>query len=359
VKHRPTIVQHSFGAPGSGGPVTALSRLLASDLSQKYDFVPLHQDCAAGGIDVSMLRRWVRTLRRVKPDLVHVRGLGNEGFHGALAARLAGCPRVLVSVHGTVRDLNAPHSLRRQVVARGLEPATLRFASDIVTVCRATAERSFLDPYRRKLVGVVPNGVRVQSKTPGHGDGVRLELGLGPDDVALIVVGRLTVEKGHLVLARALARLDAERARMVLLVVGDGPDRAQIESSYRSVEGLRVMMLGQRQEVSRLLSAADVFVFPTLHENLSNALLEGMAAGLPVIASRVGGNVEVLEGGGGTLVPPAESAPLADAIAELMNDPSARLSRGQIARRVVNERYTLAHMVAGWDEVYERILGTH
>jgi len=123
---RPIVVQHSFGDPNSGGPITALGRILDSSLASKYEFVRMHQPSTAKPVDVRLLRQWVSFLRRVQPDLVHVRGLGNEGFRAALAARLAGCPRILVSIHGTVRDLNVPTSPRRTALVRLVEPATLR-----------------------------------------------------------------------------------------------------------------------------------------------------------------------------------------------------------------------------------------
>lgn len=356
---RPVVVQHSFGDPGTGGPIGALQRLLDSPLGERYDFVRMHQEGAAGGIDHRMLRRWASMLREVRPDLVHVRGLGNEGFHGALAARMARVPAVLVSIHGTVRDLTATSSSRREVLVRGIEPATLAMASDVVTVCRAMAERPFLDFWRGKLRAVVPNGIDLAASSSATAlrAATRASLGLDPDCVALGVVGRLSYEKGHADLAAA-ARLLAPDVlgRVTLVLVGDGPDRAQIAADYDAVPGLKTLHLGRRHDVPELLGALDVFVFPTLHENLSNALLEAMAAGLPVVATAVGGNVEVLERGGGVLVPPRAPAALGKAVSEFVRDSRRREAAGQAAREVVRSAYTLDHMVAGWDDVYTDIL---
>ena len=84
---------------------TALHRLITSDLAGKYSLIVMRQEHAAGGFDIALIKRWVAQLRRIRPDMVHVRGMGNEGFHAALAARIARCPRILVSVHGSVREL--------------------------------------------------------------------------------------------------------------------------------------------------------------------------------------------------------------------------------------------------------------
>jgi len=354
---RPIVVQHSFGDPNSGGPITALGRILDSSLASKYEFVRMHQPSTAKPVDVRLLRQWVSFLRRVQPDLVHVRGLGNEGFRAALAARLAGCPRILVSIHGTVRDLNVPTSPRRTALVRLVEPATLRMATQVVTVCESAARRDFLRPYRTKFAGVVPNGVTLRPPSGTDRSRIRSELGLSPSDTVGIVVGRLSVEKGHLVLADALRRIqDRGSPDITLLLAGDGPDRAAISAAYASVPGLDVRFLGRRSDVAALLDASDLFLFPTLHENLSNALLEGMAAGLPVVASAVGGNVEVLERGGGLLVPPSDPEGLAHAIGELLGDPALRARRGQEARQVVEANYTVEHMIAALDGVYETIL---
>lgn len=356
---KPVVVQHSYGDSGSGGPIGALERMLASSLAGKYTFVRMHQERATGVLGVSMVREWVSMLKSAKPDIVHVRGLGNEGFQAALAARLAGCPNVLVSIHGTVRDLTAPpHPARRWVLAKALEPATLRVATDIVAVCNAMEEREFLDPVRYKLRKVVPNGVDLPRPTSRQAKATRrAQLGITPSQIVLASVGRLSVEKGHLDLARALAQCDVDfRKRSVLVLIGDGPDREKILAAYSGVANLEVRALGRRNDVAQLLSAADVFVFPTLHENLSNALLEAMAAQLPVVATTVGGNVEVLASGGGILVDPGDHHALATAVAGLAQDESRREEMGRRAREVVASEYTVGHMLAGWDECYRSIL---
>ena len=354
---RPVIVQHSFGDLGSGGPITALGHVLNSRLTEKYDFVRMHQTRAAGGVNVRLLHQWVSMLRQVKPDLVHVRGLGNEGFHGALAAKLAGCPRILVSIHGTVRDLSEPApTLRRRMLVGAIEPATLRMATHLATVCISAAQREFLDRYRSKVAGVVPNGVDVPEDVGRNRPRIRAELGLPANTVVCVVVGRLSVEKGHLVLADALQQLPERGSAITLLVIGDGPDRNIIARAYGAVPGLNVQFLGRRLDVPAILEASDLFLFPTLHENLSNALLEGMAAGLPVIASAVGGNVEVLNSGGGVLVPASDPTSLADSMVTLLGSAALRARYGSEARKVVQDHYTVDHMIAGLDELYQDVL---
>ncbi|MER7165093.1 glycosyltransferase [Micromonospora sp. NPDC000207] len=356
---RPVVVQHSAGRSGSNGPLTAVERVVGSHLAQRYEFVRMHQsDDGNGALNVPLLRRWVSMLRQVRPDLVHVRGLQNEGFHGVLAARLARVPRILVTVHGTVRDLTSPPSWRRHLLVHGAEPFTLRAATHVGTVCEYAAARRFVQAVGERFVGVIPNGVPVPADPSAARDRVRAELGLAPSDVVMIAVSRLTWEKGYAVLARALRRLAPGHLRRVLLVVGDGPDRTGIESALSDAGPVDVRFLGSRRDVPDLLSAADLFVFPTRHENLSNALLEAMAYGLPAVASAVGGNVEVLRRGGGRLVPPDDPSALAAAIAPLLADPVERRHLGDLARKVVDDGYSLDVMLGTLDRTYRRILGT-
>jgi glycosyltransferase involved in cell wall biosynthesis len=354
----PVVVQHSFGEPNSGGPITALGRILDSRLADKYEFVRMHQPPAMKPIDLRLLRQWVLLLRHTRPDLVHVRGLGNEAFRAVLAARLAGCPRILVSVHGTVRDLTGPTSLRRRLLTRVIEPATLRMATHLATVCQSAARRDFLAPYRSKIAGVIPNGVDPPTAPRAERLRMRAELELSPDARVCVVIGRLSIEKGHLVLAEALRKVIEDAPSPTVLGGGDGPDHERIAQAYGSVEGVDARFLGRRHDVAAILDACDIFVFPTLHENLSNALLEGMAAGLPVVATAVGGNVEVLERGGGILVPPSDPHALADALVRLLTDPDLRARYGRQAREVVRDHYTVDQMVTELDRVYRTILGT-
>ena len=360
---RPRIVQHSFGTVGSGGPIGALTRVLASDLGARFEFCHVAQPGAAGGLNLRLVIDMARQMRAFAPQLAHIRGLGNEGFHGVLAARLAGVPHILVSVHGSVRDLvHGPVGPRRWLVGRVLEPLTLRMATDVVTVCEAALDKPILRAVAHKVVGVVPNGVDPVVVPGSARVATRRDLGIGADDLVLIVVGRLVIDKGQLDLIAALDQLPGDRGqpngRMLhVLVAGDGPDRALIEQHAARVTTARIHLLGRRSDVPALLAAADIAVLPSWHENMSNALLEAMAAGLPVITTRVDGNTEVVSRGGGLLVPPADPAALASAVADLCADPALRATLGREARAVIAANYTEKHMTDRLDRVYSGILG--
>lgn len=349
------IVQHCFGVDGSGGPVLAMDRLIKRSY---IDFGMLRQFEGAGGLSFALLRHFVSELKQMRPELVHVRGLGNEGFHAALAARLAGVPKIMVSVHGTHRDLQFPENrLKHWLVVQILEPMTLLMATHIATVCEYAASRYFLRRYDDKLVAVVPNGVDLPIKSEAVLPLIRDEFNLPHDLPIAVTVSRITKEKGYHVLASALKVLDAAEQRFSLLIVGGGDELSDISACFDGLRNIVVRFVGHRLDVARFLSQADFFVFPSLHENLSNALLEAMSHGLPVIATQTGGNTEVVMKGGGILVPPGESFPLAEAIRQFLDDEELRRRLGAEALEVVKSNYSVDRMVKQWLSVYEQILG--
>lgn len=348
------IVQHCFGTAHAGGPATALARLQST---RDIPYPEIRQHKAAGGLSIPLLRRFVSELRQLRPHLLHVRGLGNEGFHAALAGRIARVPHILVSVHGTQRDLVGNRGLRRSLVVKLLEPATLCMADAVVTMCHSAAQRDFLAPYRHKLLPPVPNGVTLPSPDRTVGYDARARLSIGPDRIVATIVSRLTVQKGYGDLAAALRRIDAGtgNAGIDLIVVGGGDDDGSIAAMFTDLARSRVHFVGQQADVGPYLDAADLFLFPSWHENLSNALLEALSYGLPAIATAVGGNVEILQHGGGLLVPPHAPDALAEAILRMSGDAALRSDLGRAARQTIVNHYSLDRMARSWDAHYRML----
>lgn len=350
----PSVVQHCFGTPNAGGPATALSRLQST---REQPYPEIWQRNAARGLSFSLIRHFVRELRRLRPDVLHVRGLGNEGFHAALAGRIACVPHILVSVHGTQRDLVGNGGLRRAVVVNVLEVATLHMADAIVTICHSAAKRDFLDPFRHKLLSPVPNGVTLPSPDLASAQEVRARLGIAPQRIVAVTVSRLTEQKGYGDLAAALNLIDGDSrdTGIDLIVVGGGDEHGAIARQFAGLNRSRVHFVGQQTDVSPFLTAADMFLFPSWHENLSNALLEALSYGLPVIATAVGGNVEVLAHGGGLLIPPHDPAALAAAIRHMVESEAVRAETGQAAQRTIVNHYSLDQMAQSWADRYRAV----
>lgn len=190
-------------------------------------------------------------------------------------------------------------------------------------------------------------------------EAVRQKLGLGVDDVFFVAVGRLVYEKGHEFLVEAMAAVAAEDSCAIVGICGAGPlyDSLQAQIEKLNLHG-RVKLLGQWDAIPELLTASDVFVLPSRWEGLPLALLEGMMAGLPVIAARVEGVDEVVQPGvQGLLVPLESPADLAQAILQLLRSPRDRLRMGKAARERVLSSYTTDRMCESYLQVIGQCLG--
>ena len=351
----PKIMQHCFGKDNSGGPVKAFHRLIQYS---GFGFSVIRQLDGAGGLDLQLIKKFIKEIKKEKPILIHIRGLGNEGFHAALAAKIAGVPNILVSIHGTHRDLvNEFHPIKRWIIVNILERITLNIATDITTVCDFANKREFLSPYKHKLRSPIPNGVPIP-KLLSKNEITELRKQLGVDDTEIvgICVSRITLEKGYLVLAEALKKIDREDNKFTLLIVGGGDEDNSIKVRYSELKYIKVRFIGYVESVNDYLSISNFFVFPTFHENLSNALIEAMSYQLPVIATSVGGNTEVIKKGGGVLTRANDVDSLASSIKEFVNNPDFISEIGIQARNNIIDNYSVAKMVNSWECLYTNII---
>jgi glycosyltransferase involved in cell wall biosynthesis len=299
-----------------------------------------------GPLDARAAWRLARLLRSRRVDVVHTH-LWGASLWGRLAAVGARVP-VIVTTEHNVDSWKRRHHL---ALDRVLAPAT----THLVAVSQQV--RAF---YEARGVGrgrwcVVYNGVDT-SETPrrGRGEAFR-ELGLGTDEPVVGLVGRLVPAKAPEVFLEALAQAAARVPGLRGLVVGDGPLRSDLEAGARrlGLEG-RVVFAGVRQDVPALLSGLDALLFSSLREGLSMAMLEAMAAGVPVVATDVGGTPELIEAGvSGLLVPPGRPEILADALVRLLEDTAGGDAIRRAARRRVEERFSLERMTASYEALYD------
>jgi len=300
----------------------------------------------APGNSVRFLLRLRRELRRLRPDVVHTRNWG--GIDGILAARLGGL-RVVHGEHGW--DMRDPHgtSPRRLRVRRWLS----RSVREITCVSR-DIERWLLESVRvRAPVTQIYSGVDTDLFRPGtDGAGIRAELGIPEGAPVIGTLSRLDAIKDHPTLFDAFARVRALHPGAHLLVVGDGPERGKLEG----LRGPGVHLLGNRLDAPRILRAIDLFALPSRNEGISNTILEAMATGLPVIASRVGGNPELVEDGEtGRLVPAGDADALAGALLGYLDGKEPGRAHGRAGRARAIARFSVASMVLGYEAVWARV----
>ncbi len=211
-------------------------------------------------------------------------------------------------------------------------------------------------------IDVIYNGVDAAQFAPADEQTraqMRQSLGILLQTPVVMQVARFHPVKDHETAIRAFAGVVKHRPDAVLLLVGDGEERANCEILARdlSISG-SVRFLGVRDDVSKLLHAADVFLLSSLSEGISVTLLEAMGAGLPIVATAVGGNPEVVEHDvTGLLAPRKDSAGLADHLVALLNDPARAREMGKAGRQRLEEKLTLSRMHAAYAQVYSQMLG--
>lgn len=357
-KAKPLVLQHCVSTTKIGGPMTGLRFLMDSELAKSYRFETCFQDRPAGGINPRLILQMARRIRAVRPDILHVRGLQNEGFHGMVAGRLAGCRRIVLSVHGFIDDALYYPWWRKKIIRDILEPYTLRAATAVYCACAHAAAKPVIARYARRNLGYIHNAVPLYKLEPPD-PVLRAEFGFTSKDVIAICVTRISRDKGLLDLQKAMSLLHGRGVRAPkLLLVGSGRDFELVSAKMQPlVQAGQVAMAGRRDDVRSLLAISDFFVLPTLHENLSNAILEAMSAGKAVLTTGVGGNPEVvLDGRTGVLVPPRTPETLADALQSLAADPTRRARMGEAGRERVEEHFSMSLLAKRLDAVYQEVL---
>ena len=335
---------------GHGVEVVCLFREgpLAAEL--RDDGIPVHCASKRAGLDAAAAGRLRALLRRARPHVLHTHNAAAHYYAVAASLGLGAVVRVNTR-HGMG---SFPYSRRREALYR----VAMRFTRWSVAVCQAASENfkacGSTPPVKST---VVHNGIELTRFLPRNcdaRDALLATLDLPAGAILFGTVGRLSPAKDHASLLEAMARLADIDTPAALAIVGDGALRGLLEDKVKQL-GIerRVRMLGSRDDVPQLLSALDAFVLPSLTEGYSVALVEAAAAALPAIATRVGGNAEIVDDGHtGVLVPASDVDALATAMKTLAEQPSMREEMGRRARAWALESGSLATMADAYESLY-------
>lgn len=374
----PPLVAHVIHHLGTGGMENGLVNIINRTPSERFrhavicltDAGPFARRISNPNVKIVSLQRapghsfalywrlW-SALRQLRPQIVHTRNLA--ALEGQIPALFVFKARRVHGEHGRdVFDLQGANR-KYNLLRRAIRPLVQRY----IAVSKDLAQ------WLTKRVGVqagrirqIYNGVDQTLFYPRRGARPNLAPPgfIPPDGMLIGTVGRLADVKDQPTLVRAFARALRTRPdfreRLRLVIVGDGPLRPRVEACIRA-EGIEslVWLPGDRDDVPDLLRALDVFVLPSLGEGISNTILEAMATGLPVIATRVGGNPELVdEGVTGTLIPAADAAALADAIEVYLQDEARMHQQGAAGHVKVSRGFTWERCVDEYLAVYDELL---
>jgi L-malate glycosyltransferase len=359
------IVHLLIGGDVAGGQLVAL-RLARSarDRGDAVSFVvpehgPFVEQARREGFTVALIDvgrtyrldgmvRLARLLRREHANVLHTHTLAAANALGRLAGRLAHVP---VVSHLHIANHFRPAT--RPLLA-GIDNTTARLAAALVAVSEDT-RRAYVEQGYPPRIRVVYNGVDL---APGDANGLREELAIPAHAPLVAEVGRLCDVKGQRELIDAIRRVPEAHAVLVGADLEHGGAYEQALRRRADELGVadRVVFTGRRADAARVLAAADVVALPSWTEGLPLVVLEAMALGRAVVATRVGGTPElVIEGETGLLVPPRDAGALADALRRVLSDDALRQRLGDAGRRRVEERFSATAMARDVLELYDEV----
>jgi sugar transferase (PEP-CTERM/EpsH1 system associated) len=361
-------IMHVVDSLGTGGTEEGIRKVLSGLDKAVFEqtvctVAPCNYSETAGGARVvSVLKRqgrrqmligpFKRIFELERPHIVHSRNWG--AIEAIVAARLGGVQGVVHSEHGLESSTYRGQPLRRNAIRR----FSFAWTDRVFAVSRAL--RTYYVQQLRiaeERIGVIPNGVDTDRFRPRRDSHLAVTEGWRASSSTIVIgtVGRLDPVKDHHTLLKAIDLLFAMNIDVHLLIVGDGPEREALQARVRnrSPRAAKVTFVGETRKVASYLNSFDIFVLPSLAEGMSNALLEAMSSGIACVASRVGGNSELIEEGlSGLLFDAGDAKALADRLKVLALNPQYRQNLGENARKRVENSFSLHRMMHNYTRLY-------
>ncbi len=339
--------------------VNAKAGVIAEDIAGRAEIIDLHLARAISPVrDLQVLWALTRLFRERRFDIVHSI-TPKAGLLAMLAARLAGVP---VRIHTFTGQVWATRQGAMRWLLRLLDKVLASCASallvDSASQCEFLISEKVVKRDRLHVLGQGSiSGVNTSrfAPQPHWRQEVRAALGISPDAVLLIYIGRVHPEKGVAELAQAFAQLAARFAHVHLLLAG--PDEGALSPALATLATWRerVHVIGMTSEPEKYMAAADIFCLASYREGFGLSLIEAAAAGLPAVASRIYGVTDaVVDGVTGLLVPVRDVHALAQAVGQLVEQPSLRENLGFAARKRAQEQFSQEVVIDAWADFYDR-----
>lgn len=328
----------------NGGPKTAINGMLNSFLVNEFEFKRIPQDGGCGYNPISAIKyvlHYKKLIDKEHADVMYVCGLQYSGLLMTMAAKLSNVKKVVLSVHGSDWD-NPDGTLRKWILMHIVEPLEVKLADSIFTVCEAAQRSIGALRYARKGCndGVVYNtfpNIDYESIESGV---LRRELGITEDKIIVTSIGRVVYAKGHDYAIEAIKKI--KDPDYVFVIVGNGPYEEVYKDKLASeIQQKRVFVLGSRSDVKEILKDSDIFLFTTLNENHSIALLEAVNMRCAAVVTNIGGNPETIKDDSmGVMIPSKDAGAIVKALVSL-KEKETRTRLALNAYKYANEKFSV------------------
>jgi glycosyltransferase involved in cell wall biosynthesis len=307
--------------------------------------------------DILGLLELISLLRKHKYDIIHTHN-SKAGFIGRLAAKIAGVPVIVHTIHGfSFHEFERPP---RRALFLFLERFAALFADKLITISGPLKDWGLsLGIGKPWQYVTIYSGIEISKFNVNiDKEGLKRRLGILPGELVIGVVSKLWEGKGHRNILEATKEVLKEFPNLKLLIVGDGYLKPDLEKLIKqlNIED-RVIFTGFRKDIPELTSLFDVAILASFFEGMGRVLLEAMVLEKPVIGTRVGGIVDVVdEGKTGLLVPPNDSAALAVTMTTLLRNQELRVKMGRAAKQKIDEQFSAQNMVRKIEELYDELI---
>jgi glycosyltransferase involved in cell wall biosynthesis len=351
---KPVVAMNLPSTGKGGGPFMSVSRIMNSGLKDKYDFKVICYNTELGrGISIKIIKDLLRQLKDINPDIVHFSGLQLSGFHMAIACYIYGIKNTLVTIRGTSADAIYFPWIKKIIATHIFENLTLLISKKNCGVSDYISKRTNI-LFRYKNIGTIynipPRPVKCESF-------IRKQLSISPTDIIIVSVARITKDKGYHVFDKSILKFKNEK-KLKFILVGEGDYLSDMKLKLKEqINDKQVFFLGFREDVQQIIKGSDIFVLPTLHETLSNVLLEASVEGLALIASNTGGVPEIVKDGyNGILVEPGNENKLYNAILFLIQNKKVRNQYGINAKTRMESKFSPSEIELKIDATYQNLL---
>lgn len=336
------LQQSGYAVSVAAGVSVTKSRALAEALQQNnitHYHIPTLVRHISPLKDYATLRHLTALYKTIKPDVVHVNS-AKAGILGAWAAHRAQVKKIIYTAHGFAFDENI--STTKKALYRHAERATVHHKTNIICLSQKDAAAAKQLGYTTDAIHIIPNGIDIHQSVLSKND-ARTALGIAPEAYCIGTIANFYQTKDLPNLIMAFQRFAQHMPSSVLVIIGDGPQRSDLESLIAKL-GIqqRVILTGVVPHAGRYCSAFDTYACSSSKEGFPFSILEAMHAGVPIISTNVGALPEILDNGiCGMLVPPSNPAALAEALITYSDNPATALKAAQAGQQRCHQVYSL------------------